>query len=206
MTIEEARALIRGVEWRGSRPGLSRVRELLHRIGVLIRGGVGRVSVLQGAEQPRGILRHHTGHLPGQKFLRVFLAAGGGGAVGHGHTGLRSAARFRVRRIAGHFRRGQLGAGCRGVSGRLGRVRLFAQRRAAPAAACFRRGRRPGPVRKDMMDERREGIHKSGHLLPLGCPAAGRFTPPAPRWSRRCGSCAPPPAGRCGPSGPPHGR
>ena len=33
MTIEEARALIRGVEWRGSRPGLSRVRELLHRIG-----------------------------------------------------------------------------------------------------------------------------------------------------------------------------
>ena len=33
MTIEEARTLIRGVEWRGSRPGLSRVRELLHRIG-----------------------------------------------------------------------------------------------------------------------------------------------------------------------------
>ena len=33
MTIEEARALIQGVEWRGSRPGLSRVRELLHRIG-----------------------------------------------------------------------------------------------------------------------------------------------------------------------------
>ena len=33
MTIEEARALSRGVEWRGSRPGLSRVRELLHRIG-----------------------------------------------------------------------------------------------------------------------------------------------------------------------------
>ena len=33
MTIEEARVLIQGVEWRGSRPGLSRVRELLHRIG-----------------------------------------------------------------------------------------------------------------------------------------------------------------------------
>ena len=33
MTIEEARALIQGVEWRGSRPGLARVRELLHRSG-----------------------------------------------------------------------------------------------------------------------------------------------------------------------------
>ena len=33
MTIEEARELIRGVEWRGSRPGLARVRELLHRLG-----------------------------------------------------------------------------------------------------------------------------------------------------------------------------
>ena len=31
MTIEQAMELIHGVEWRGSRPGLSRVRELLHR-------------------------------------------------------------------------------------------------------------------------------------------------------------------------------
>lgn len=33
MTIEEAMELIHGVEWRGSRPGLTRVRELLHRLG-----------------------------------------------------------------------------------------------------------------------------------------------------------------------------
>ena len=33
MTIEQAMELIHGVEWRGSRPGLSRVRELLHRLG-----------------------------------------------------------------------------------------------------------------------------------------------------------------------------
>ena len=33
MTIEQAMELIHGVEWRGSRPGLARVRELLHRLG-----------------------------------------------------------------------------------------------------------------------------------------------------------------------------
>ena len=33
MTIEQAMELIHGVEWRGSRPGLTRVRELLHRLG-----------------------------------------------------------------------------------------------------------------------------------------------------------------------------
>ena len=33
MTIEEAMELIHGVAWRGSRPGLTRVRELLHRLG-----------------------------------------------------------------------------------------------------------------------------------------------------------------------------
>ena len=33
MTIEQAMELIHGVEWRGSRPGLSRVRELLHCLG-----------------------------------------------------------------------------------------------------------------------------------------------------------------------------
>ncbi len=33
MTIEEAMELIHGVAWRGSRPGLARVRELLHRLG-----------------------------------------------------------------------------------------------------------------------------------------------------------------------------
>ena len=54
MTIEEARTLIRGVEWRGSRPGLSRVRELLHRIGgpqdtlqfVHIAGTNGKLSLI----------------------------------------------------------------------------------------------------------------------------------------------------------------
>lgn len=33
MTIEQAMELIHGVAWRGSRPGLARVRELLHRLG-----------------------------------------------------------------------------------------------------------------------------------------------------------------------------
>ena len=33
MTIEQAMELIHGVAWRGSRPGLTRVRELLHRLG-----------------------------------------------------------------------------------------------------------------------------------------------------------------------------
>ena len=34
MTIEQAMELIHGVAWRGSRPGLARVRELLHRLGL----------------------------------------------------------------------------------------------------------------------------------------------------------------------------
>ena len=33
MTIEQAMELIHGVAWRGSHPGLARVRELLHRLG-----------------------------------------------------------------------------------------------------------------------------------------------------------------------------
>ena len=33
MTIDQAMELIHGVAWRGSRPGLARVRELLHRLG-----------------------------------------------------------------------------------------------------------------------------------------------------------------------------
>ena len=129
--------------------------KLLHGGGVLLRGGMRRVGVLAGAEQPGGIVGHHAGlHISGQKFPGVLLAAGRRGAVGHGYA-VGCTVRAGMGRAAGLLHlRGHLRAGGSRVAGHLHRFRLFAQRRAAAGAAVFRRGGAAGPVFQFVADER----------------------------------------------------